>query len=86
MIFFHSKLIKFIFGVGFGIERAEMFIEGVHEDVVVGCPVGDCVWVHERGFEKVQSRASEVRECEVNFVLIVLKGVGSVSEIELELD
>ena len=86
LIIMHFESFELIFHIGFDIERSEVGLEFGDEFVVVVGPGRVGVRAHERRFEVVECCSFEEGQCIVDLVRVKLKCIGSVAEVELQLN
>ena len=86
LIIMHFESFELIFRISFNIERSEIGSEFGDEFVVVVGPGGVGMRVHERRFEVVECCSFKEGECIVDLVRVELKCIGSVAEVELQLN
>ena len=86
LIITHFELFKLIFHIGFNIKRSEVGLEFGDKFVVVVGPDGVGMRVHEQWFEVVKCCSFEEGQCIVDLVRVELKCIGSVAEVELQLN
>ena len=86
LIIMHFESFVLILSIGLDIKGSEVGSEFGDEFVVVVGPGRVGVQVHERWFKVVECCSFEQGQCIVDLVRVKLKCIGSVAEIELQLN